>query len=77
MEENQAKLRVGRRSPTPAVSTIELQNFTWENANTNTTQTLVDAAQRLIDELPEGTPPDQVLRALARLGPRATTPRAA
>jgi hypothetical protein len=44
------------------VSTADLQNFTWENANTNTTRTLVDAANRLVDELPEGTPADQVLR---------------
>lgn len=61
MEENQAKLRIGGGAD-PRISTIEMQNFTWENANTNTTRTLVEAAQRLIDELPEGTPPDQVLR---------------
>lgn len=61
MEENQAKLRIGSGTD-PRKSTIEMQNFTWENANTNTTRTLVDAAQRLVDELPEGTPSDQVLR---------------
>ncbi|MFD1814648.1 aromatic ring-hydroxylating oxygenase subunit alpha [Rhodococcus gannanensis] len=61
MEENQAKLRIGS-GPDARLSTIELQNFTWENANTNTTRTLVDAAQRLIDELPEGTPPAEVMR---------------
>jgi phenylpropionate dioxygenase-like ring-hydroxylating dioxygenase large terminal subunit len=61
MEENQAKLRLGT-GPDARLSTIELQNFTWENANTNTTRTLVDAARRLVEELPEGTPPDQVLR---------------
>ena len=61
MEENQAKLRIGSGAD-PRKSTIEMQNFTWENANTNTTRTLVDAAKRLIDELPEGTPSDQVLR---------------
>ncbi|WP_020106121.1 aromatic ring-hydroxylating dioxygenase subunit alpha [Nocardia sp. 348MFTsu5.1] len=59
MEENQ-KLRVGEGADA-RISTIDLQNFTWENANTNTTRTLVDAAQRLIDELPEGTPPGEVL----------------
>ena len=33
----------------------------WRRRNTNTTQTLVNAAMRLVDELPEGTPPDKVL----------------
>lgn len=61
MEENQAKLRLAD-GPDARASTIELQNFTWENANTNTTRTLVDAAQRLVEELPEGTPPGEVLR---------------
>ncbi|MGW4368497.1 aromatic ring-hydroxylating oxygenase subunit alpha [Nocardia takedensis] len=61
MEENQAKLRVGGGADA-RVSTATLQNFTWENANTNTTRTLVDVANRLVDELPEGTPSDQVLR---------------
>ncbi|WKG12966.1 aromatic ring-hydroxylating dioxygenase subunit alpha [Nocardia sp. PE-7] len=61
MEENQAKLRLGA-GPDARMSTAELQNFTWENANTNTTRTLVDAANRLVAELPEGTPADQVLK---------------
>ncbi|MCK9932630.1 aromatic ring-hydroxylating dioxygenase subunit alpha [Frankia sp. Mgl5] len=61
LEENQAKLRIGS-GPDARRSTIELQNFTWENANTNTTRTLVDAAQRLTEELPEGTPPGEVLQ---------------
>ncbi|MGV9408622.1 aromatic ring-hydroxylating oxygenase subunit alpha [Nocardia sp. NPDC003693] len=61
MEENQAKVRLGS-GPDARVSTAELQNFTWENANTNTTRTLVDVANRLVDELPEGTPAPEVLR---------------
>jgi len=61
LEENKAKLRLGAGAD-PRVSTAEMQVFTWENANTNTTQTLVDVAVRLVDELPEGTPPDKVLR---------------
>ncbi|MFD4354367.1 aromatic ring-hydroxylating dioxygenase subunit alpha [Nocardia sp. NPDC058518] len=61
MEENQAKLRVGGGADA-RISTAQLQNFTWDNANTNTTRTLVDVANRLVDELPEGTPSDQVLR---------------
>jgi nitrite reductase/ring-hydroxylating ferredoxin subunit len=61
MDENQAKLRIGS-GPDARVSTAQLQNFTWENANTNTTSTLVDVANRLVDELPEGTPPAEVQR---------------
>ncbi len=61
MDENQsAKLRVGTAAD-PRISTAEMMNYTWENANTNTTQTLVDAANRLKDELPEGTPAGEVL----------------
>ena len=53
-----------------------MQVYTWEETNANTTKTLVDAAQRLVDELPEGTPADKVLKHwLTRRG--ATTPRAA
>ena len=60
MDQNQAaKLRVGTGDA--RLSTAEMQVYTWEKANTNTTQTLVDAALRLKDELPEGTPATQVL----------------
>ena len=61
MDENQAKLRIGSGDD-PRLSTAEMQAFTWENANTNTTMTLVNAALRLKDELPEGTPGPQVLQ---------------
>ncbi len=61
MDENQAKLRIGSGED-PRLSTAEMQVFTWENANTNTTMTLVNAALRLKDELPEGTPAPQVLQ---------------
>jgi len=62
MDENQAgKMRVGTNAD-PRVSTAEMQVYTWEKANTNTTQTLVNAAKRLVDELPEGAPADEVLR---------------
>jgi phenylpropionate dioxygenase-like ring-hydroxylating dioxygenase large terminal subunit len=61
MDENQsAKLRVGTHAD-PRISTAEMQVYTWEKANTNTTQTLVNAALRLVDELPEGTPAGEVL----------------
>ena len=62
MDKNQAaKLRIGTNAD-PRISTAEMQVYTWEKANTNTTQTLVDAALRLKDELPEGTPPGDVLQ---------------
>lgn len=61
LDENQAKLRLGA-GPDPRKSTAEMQLYTWEQVNTNTTKTLVDAAVRLVDELPEGTPADQVLK---------------
>jgi phenylpropionate dioxygenase-like ring-hydroxylating dioxygenase large terminal subunit len=61
LDENKAKLRIGSGADA-RLSTAEMQTFTWEHANTNTTQTLVDAAQRLVHELPEGTPPEKVLR---------------
>ena len=57
-EEDAAKLRLGAGDP--RISTAEMQVFTWENANTNTTRTLVEAAVRLQHELPEGTPPAEV-----------------
>jgi phenylpropionate dioxygenase-like ring-hydroxylating dioxygenase large terminal subunit len=60
LDENQAKLRLGKGDPRS--STAEMQLYTWEHVKTNTTQTLVDAAVRLVDELPEGTPPDKVLK---------------
>ncbi len=50
MDKNQAaKLRVG--SGDARLSTAEMQVFTWEQVNTNTTRTLVDAALRLKDEV--------------------------
>lgn len=61
MDENQAKLRIGSGAD-PRISTAEMQRFTWENANTNTTLTLVQAAERLAGELPEGTPAPEVLQ---------------
>ncbi|HMO67846.1 MAG TPA: aromatic ring-hydroxylating dioxygenase subunit alpha [Novosphingobium sp.] len=60
MDENQGKLRVGSGEDA-RISTAQLQNYTWAEANTNTTQTMVDVANRLKDELPEGTPPAEVL----------------
>lgn len=61
MEENQGKLRIGSGADA-RLSTAQLQNFTWENANTNTTESMVAVANRLAEELPEDTPPGEVLR---------------
>jgi nitrite reductase/ring-hydroxylating ferredoxin subunit len=59
MEEDAGKMRVGAGED-PRYATAEMQNFTWANANTNTTETLVAVANRLKDELPEGTPAAEV-----------------
>jgi hypothetical protein len=40
----------------------EMQREFWETVGASTTQVLVDAALRLVDELPEGTPADEVHR---------------
>ncbi|WP_439485451.1 aromatic ring-hydroxylating oxygenase subunit alpha [Blastomonas fulva] len=61
LEEDAGKMRTGTGAD-PRRSTAEMQMFTWENANTNTTMTLVNAAKRLIDELPEDTPASEVSR---------------
>ena len=45
------------------ISTYELQNEIYESVNNaSTTVTLVKAAKRLVDELPEGTPPADVVK---------------
>jgi nitrite reductase/ring-hydroxylating ferredoxin subunit len=59
MAEDAGKLRVGTGED-PRLATAEMQVYIWENANTNTTMTLVEAAKRLKDELPEGTPAAEV-----------------
>ncbi len=58
LEEDAGKLRTGIGDA--RISTAEMQEFTWANANTNTTMTLVNAAKRLVDELPEDTPTAEV-----------------
>jgi phenylpropionate dioxygenase-like ring-hydroxylating dioxygenase large terminal subunit len=60
MEETMGKNRLGAGDARK--STAEMQAYIWKNVNTNTTKTLVDVAQRLVDELPEGTPAPQVLK---------------
>ena len=60
MEATKSKIRLGTGDD-PRVSTAEMQMYTWEQTNATTTETLVNAAKRLVDELPEGTPPEKVL----------------
>ncbi|MCZ6874643.1 MAG: aromatic ring-hydroxylating dioxygenase subunit alpha, partial [bacterium] len=45
------------------ISTYELQNIIYTTVNNaSTTETLVNAAKRLVDELPEGTPAEKVIK---------------
>ena len=60
MDETKSKIRLGTGDP--RISTAEMQIYTMEETNATTTKTLVNAAKRLVDELPEGTPADQVLQ---------------
>ena len=47
----------------PRVSTYQLARENYETVNqASTTLTLVNAAKRLVDELPEGTPADEVIK---------------
>ena len=74
LEETKSKIRLGTGDP--RISTAEMQVYTMEETNATTTQTLVNAAKRLVDELPEGTPGRQGARALAGLGaPRRRSAR--
>jgi phenylpropionate dioxygenase-like ring-hydroxylating dioxygenase large terminal subunit len=61
MEEQEAKLRVGEGADARQ-STADLQNYTWNHAGTNTTWTLVDQANKLMEDLPDGTPAPDVLK---------------
>jgi nitrite reductase/ring-hydroxylating ferredoxin subunit len=61
LEETSAKLRLGSGKD-PRLATAEMQDYIMRHVNAVTTQTLADAAKRLVDELPEGTPADQVLK---------------
>lgn len=59
--------RVGRKDQDPRISTYELIRETYETVNNaSATQTLVDAAKRLVDELPEGTPGNEVIAHLMK-----------
>ncbi len=53
-KESSSYFRAGKGDD-PRLSIAELQEEIYRTVNASTTQTLVDAAQRLVDELPEGT----------------------
>ena len=62
MKQSSTITRAGKGKD-PRVSTYELQREIYETVNNaSTTETLVNAAKRLVEELPEGTPPDQVIK---------------
>lgn len=44
------------------VTIAQMQEEFWQTIGASTTETLVNAAKRLVDELPEGTPPHEVHR---------------
>lgn len=59
--------RVGRKDQDPRISTYELIRENYETVNNAAaTETLVNAAKRLVDELPEGTPPNEVIAHLMK-----------
>ena len=61
MSQSSTVTRAGRGKD-PRVSTYELQNEIYTTVNNaSTTETLVNAAKRLVDELPEGTPAEEVI----------------
>jgi phenylpropionate dioxygenase-like ring-hydroxylating dioxygenase large terminal subunit len=62
MKESSTVTRAGKGADARR-STYELQNEIYTTVNfSSTTETLVNAARRLVDELPEGTPPQAVIK---------------
>jgi nitrite reductase/ring-hydroxylating ferredoxin subunit len=59
--ETKGRLRLGAGKD-PRVATAEMVSYTMKHVNSNFTQSLLDSALRLVDELPEGTPGDKVLK---------------
>jgi phenylpropionate dioxygenase-like ring-hydroxylating dioxygenase large terminal subunit len=72
-ENQQAKLRVGTGDA--RISTAELQTYTWEKANTNTTETLVNAAQRQRRCCSTGSRRRAVMTRHAACSGRSSSPR--
>jgi len=62
MKQSSTITRAGKGKD-PRISTYELQNEIYTTVNNaSTTETLVNAAKRLVDELPEGTPAGDVIK---------------
>lgn len=62
MKQSSTITRAGKGKD-PRTSTYELQNEIYTTVNkASTTETLVNAARRLVDELPEGTPAPEVIK---------------
>ena len=62
MKQSSTITRAGKGKD-PRISTYELQNEIYTTVNNaSTTETLVKAAKRLVDELPEGTPAADVIK---------------
>lgn len=62
MQQSSTVTRAGKGKD-PRVSTYELQKEIYTSVNnSSTTETLVNAARRLVDELPEGTPAGDVIK---------------
>jgi hypothetical protein len=57
---NNTIIRAGKGDD-PRITTAEMQADILETVNASTTQPLVDAAARLVDELPAGTPAGEVM----------------
>jgi nitrite reductase/ring-hydroxylating ferredoxin subunit len=62
MKQSSSITRAGKSGVDPRISTYNLQSEIYETVNNaSTTETLVAAAKRLVDELPEGTPAGEVI----------------
>lgn len=64
VEESAATVTVHRaaKGGDPRMTMAQMQKEFWETVGASTTQILVDAAARLVDELPAGTPAEEVHR---------------
>jgi hypothetical protein len=60
-DSNKSKIRIGTGGD-PRVNTAEMVDYTMKHVDTNFTNTLHQAALRLPQELPEGTPGPEVLK---------------